>query len=177
MQGDVHVTVKLVAETVAGARALLKTAPRLEFPGTAGVGPGMVVTGLVKRTRGRVRSAGVATVVNVHTKGAAIATPLARLVAPLIVAVYSVNGARVVPGVNVNVAIVCVASRLTTPVGLAHGAAHVSVKLAVPVIGETGSFSVADMEAVVTSTPTAPFVGVSAITKGTSAAVATLPKI
>lgn len=172
-------TVKEVAETVAGAKALLKIALTAELPGTPGVGPGVVVNGLVNNTRGRVRSGGVAaaTVVNCHEKGAAIATPLARLVAPPIVAVYDVDGARRVPGVSVNVAMVCVASRLTVPVASAHGAAQVRVKLAAPVIGETGSFNVAEMEAVVTSTPTAPFAGVSAVTKGTSAAVPTLPKI
>jgi hypothetical protein len=115
--------------------------------------------------------------VNVHTNGAAIAKPLARLVAPPIVAVYTVPGASVVPAVNVKVAIVFVASRLTAPVGLTHGAAQVSVKVAAPVIGETGSFKVADMEVVVRSTLAAPFTGVSAITAGISPAVPGLPKI
>jgi hypothetical protein len=175
----VQVTVKEAPETVAGARVLVKIALMAELPGTPGVGPGVVVNGLVNNTRGRVRSGGVvaATVVNFHEKGAAISRPLARLVAPLRVAVYGVAGVRRVPGVSVNVAIVCVASRLTVPVASAHGAAQDRVKLAVPVIGETGSFNVAETEAVVTSTPTAPFAGVSAVTKGTSAAVPTLPKI
>ena len=74
-----QVTVKLVCESVAGARALEKIAAMAELPGTASVGPGVVVTGVVNRTRGRVRSGGAvaATVVNFHAKGAAIATPLA----------------------------------------------------------------------------------------------------
>jgi len=150
-----------------------------ELAGTPGVGPGVVVSGLVNKTRGRVRSAGAAaaTVVKFHPKGRAIAVPVASLVAPLIVAVYCVAGAKTAPGVSVNVAIVCVASRLTVPSALVHGAAQVRVKLAAPVIGETGSFNVAETEAVVTSTPTEPFAGVSAVTKGTSAAVPTLPKI
>ena len=86
-------------------------------------------------------------------------------------------GARVVPGVSVNVAIVFVGSRLTTPVALVQGAAQVSVKLAVPMIGETASLSVADIEAMLTRTPVAPFVGVSEVTAGISAAVLALPKI
>jgi hypothetical protein len=155
----------------------VKTALTAELAGTPGVGPGVVVTGLVSTTRGRVAFPGVPTVVNVHTNGAAIGTPLARLLAPPIVAVYTVPGANMVPAVNVKLAIVFVASRLTTPVGLTHGAAQVSVKVAVPVIGETASFSVAVTEGVVISTPVAPSVGVSAITAGTSAAVAGLPKI
>jgi hypothetical protein len=51
------------------------------------------------------------------------------------------------------------------------------VKLAVPVIGATASFSVAETEAVLTSTPTAPFAGVSAVTMGSTAAILSLPKI
>lgn len=172
-----HVTVNVLPETVAGASPLEKTAAMAELPGTPGVGPGVVVTGLVNSTRGRVISEGVATVVNVHAKGAFIARPLARLTAPLIVAVYSVDGAKAVPGVSVNVAMVCVESRLITPVALAQGAEQMSVKVAVPVIGETASFSVADMKAVVTSTPVAPFAGVSEVTAGNSAAVPSLPKI
>lgn len=155
----------------------MKTALTAELAGTPGVGPGVVVTGLVNVTRGRVAFEGVPTVVNVHAKGAAIAKPLARLVAPLIVAVYTVEGAKVVPAVSVNVAIVCVASRLTTPVALVQGAAQVSVKLPVAGTRETASFSVADMEGVVSSTLVAPFAGASAITAGTSAAVAGVPKI
>src|ERR1700691_892380 len=70
----------------------------------------------------------------------------------------------------------CVASRVTTPVGLTHGAAHVTVMLAVPVIGATGSFSVAVTRELV-NTPVAPLSGVTAVTAGTRAAVPLLPKM
>jgi hypothetical protein len=76
-----------------------------------------------------------------------------------------------------NVARVCVASRLTTPVGLTHGAAHVTVILAVPVGGATGSFSVAVMTLVLVSTSVAPSAGVSAVTAGTSAATPFVPRM
>src|ERR1700679_2313467 len=102
--------------------------------------------------------------------------PLDRAVAPVIVLVYSVAVANSVPGVTVNVATVCVASRVTAPVALTHGAAHVTVMLAVPVIGATGSFSVAVMRELV-STPVAPLSGVTAVTAGTRAAIPLLPRM
>jgi hypothetical protein len=86
-QGNVHVTVKLVPMIVAGAMSLVKTALMAELLGTPGVGPGMVVAGLVTDTRGRVTSEGDATVVNCQVKGVAIAIPPARLVAPVTVPV------------------------------------------------------------------------------------------
>ena len=175
--GNVHVTVKVVAETVAGARDLVNTAAIAVLPGTFSVGPPAVVAGLVTNTRGRVTSVGVPTVVNAHAKGALIAKPLARLVTPLRVAVYTVDGAKMVPGVKVNVTIVCVVSRLSVPVALAHGAAQVRVILAVLASGESASFSVAEMEGVVTSTPAVASAGVSEVTTGMSAAVPSLPKI
>jgi hypothetical protein len=78
---------KVVPLTVAGAKGLLKIAATAELPGTPGVGPGMVVSGIVDNTRGRVASAGDATVVNVHANGAVIAKPLALPLTPLMVAV------------------------------------------------------------------------------------------
>jgi hypothetical protein len=85
--GAVQVTVKLVPVIVAGAKLFVKTAIMAELLGTPTVGPGVVVAGEVMDTRGRVRSEGEPTVVNCHVKGAAIATPLERLVAPLTVPV------------------------------------------------------------------------------------------
>src|ERR1700676_2439497 len=145
--------------------------------GTPAVGPGIVVAGTVIDTRGRVTSEGAATVVNCQVKGPAIARPLARLVAPVIVPVYCVSVARVVPGVSVNVAIVFDASRVTTPVALTHGAPHVTVMLAVPVIGATGSLRVAVMRVLLVGTPVAPFCGVTAITAGTRAAIPFAPRM
>jgi hypothetical protein len=77
-------------------------------------------------------------VVNRHTYGAASGMPVARLVAPLTVAVYSVSGASVVVGINVNVATVPAEFRLTDPRTPAHGLAQVSVKLAAPEIAAIG---------------------------------------
>src|ERR1700679_3367233 len=102
--------------------------------------------------------------------------PLDRAVAPVIVLVYSVAVANSVPGVTVNVATVCVVSRVTVPVALTHGAAHVTVMLAVPVIGATGSFNVAVTRELF-NTPVAPLSGVTAVTAGTRAAVPLLPKM
>ena len=68
-------------------------------------------------------------------------------------------------------------SRLTVPVALVHGAVQVRMKLDVPVIGDTASLRVAEIEAVLTSTPTAPLAGVSAVTEGSAAAIVALPKI
>src|SRR5580700_3667022 len=95
--------------------------------------------------------------------------------APVIVPVYRVAVANVVPGVSVNVAIVCVASRVTAPVALTHGAAHVTVMLAVPVSGATGSFSVAVTSELI-NTPVAPLSGVTAVTAGLRAAIPLLPR-
>ena len=77
---------------------------------------------------------------------------------------------------SVNVAIVFVASRVTVPVALTHGAAHVTVMLAVPVNGATGSFSVA-VTRVLVNTPVAPLSGITAVTAGTRAAIPLLPRM
>src|SRR5580704_9838075 len=74
------------------------------------------------------------------------------------------------------VAMVFVASRVTVPVALTHGAAHVTVMLAVPVIGATASFNVA-VTRVLVNTPVAPFKGVTAVTMGTSAAIPLTPRM
>ena len=55
-QGASQVRVKLPALSVAGAMSSLKVAEIAVFVGALGVGPGIVVTGSVEITRGRVRS-------------------------------------------------------------------------------------------------------------------------
>src|ERR1700721_332807 len=102
--------------------------------------------------------------------------PLERAVAPVILPVYGVSAASAVPGVSVNVATVCVVSRVTVPVALTHGAAHVTVMLAVPVNGATGSFSVA-VTRVLVNTSVAPLSGVTALTAGTMPAISLLPQM
>jgi hypothetical protein len=84
----VQVTVKFAPITVAGAKFLVNVAVIAELLGTPRVGPGVLVAGLVINTRGRVTSAGVATVVNCQLNGAAIGTPPDRLIAPAMVPVY-----------------------------------------------------------------------------------------
>jgi hypothetical protein len=162
---------------VAGAIFFVKVALMALLAGTSGVGPGIVVTGLVIDTWGRVKSAGAPTVVNCQVTGPAIAVPSLRLVAPVSVPVYTVPAAKKVPGVSVKVAIVFVESRVTMPVAFTQGAAHETVRLAAPVIGATGSFSVAVICVVLVGTRVAPLAGVSAITAGTSMAVSAAPKI
>ena len=85
----------------------------------------------------------------------------------MIVAVYSVSGASVIVGVNVNVATVLAGSRATDPVALTQGVAQVSVKLAAPVIAAIGSLNVA-ATVVARDTPVAPAGGVTAVTIGAS---------
>jgi hypothetical protein len=80
-----------------------------------------------------------------------------------------VSGARVVAAVNVNVAILFVASSATVPVGLTHGAAQVTLKLAAPLIGAIGSLNVA-ATVVLTGTPAALLRGATAVTIGASVA-------
>src|ERR1700733_8316728 len=103
--------------------------------------------------------------------------PFARLVAPSIVAVYSVDNAKAVPGVSVKVAILWVESSATDPVASTQGDAHVTVKVAVPVIGATGTFSVAVICGSVVNTLMAPFSGVTAVTTGTTTAIPLAPKM
>ncbi len=105
-----------------------------------------------------------------------MATPLERAVTPAMVTVYSVAVANAVPGVSVNVATVCVASRVTVPLALTQGAAHVTVMLALPAIGATGSFNVA-LTTELVNTPVAPLSGATTVTAGTSAAIPVLPKM
>jgi hypothetical protein len=63
----VQVTVKVAPLIVAGAMSLVKVALMALLLGMPVVGPGIVVAGKVVDTRGRVRSAGDATVVNFQT--------------------------------------------------------------------------------------------------------------
>jgi hypothetical protein len=81
----------------------------------------------------------------------------------VIVAVYSVRGARFAAGVKV--ALVFPASRATAPVGLTQGAAQVTVKLAAPVIGAIASLNAAVI-AVLIATPVALLTGATAVTVG-----------
>jgi hypothetical protein len=68
---------------------------------------------------------------------------------------------------EVNVAIVLVASSVTVPLGLVHGdAAHATMKVAPPVIGETASLNLAVMSVLYIATPVAALTGVTAITDG-----------
>ena len=85
-QGAAQVTVKLVPVIVAGAMSSVKTAVMAVLAGTPAVGPGLVVAGTVSATLGRVVS-GATPVVNRQTKGFANASPVARLLAPVTVAV------------------------------------------------------------------------------------------
>jgi hypothetical protein len=172
----VQVTVKLAAVIVAGAILLVKIAVTARLLGTPVVGPGIVVAGAVENTRGRVTSTGVPTVVNFQVYGPVIAMPLARLVAPVIVTLYSVPVARAVPDVSVKVATVLVAFRVTTPVGFAHGATHVTVMLATPEIGAIDSLNVA-VTRVLVSTPVAPFAGVTEVTAGARAVIPLVPRM
>ena len=97
---------------------------------------------------------------------------MARLLAPVTVAVYRVRGCRVVPGVRAKVATVLLASSVTVPVGLVQDAAQVTVKLAAPVIGAIASLKEAAMTGLLVATPVALLAGVTAVTVGAIAAVA-----
>jgi hypothetical protein len=116
------------------------------------VGPGLVVTGTVSDTRGW-DVVPMRPVVKCHTKGFANATPPLRLVAPVIVPVYRVEAVRL--AAEVKVAMVLVASSDTVPMGLTHGAAQVTVKLALPVSGFIGSLKAAVMRVLLVGTPVA----------------------
>ena len=149
---------------VAGAMSLVNAAVIAALTGSPAVGPGLVVAGSVRSTLGRVVSA-VTPVLNCHTYGLARTRFDAGLTAPVIVAVYSVSGARAAAGVNV--ALLPDASRVTVPAGLVHGAAQATVKLAVPLSGAIGSLKVTASEAL-TGTPAALSIGVTAVTVGAS---------
>ena len=86
MQGAVQVTVKLVFETLAGAIFSEKAALIAILAGTPTVGPGAVVAGTVDATRGRVASTALP-VVKIQLTGAAKVAPVAKLLAPVTVAV------------------------------------------------------------------------------------------
>jgi hypothetical protein len=125
---------------VIGDIASLKVASIESLSGT----PMALFTGSTAVTVG---AGGATPVVNRHEYGLANATPAARLVAPVIVTLYGVSDRRPVDGVNVYVAMVLVASRVTVPVGFMQGAgtAQVTAKLVPAVSGLIGSLKVAVM--------------------------------
>jgi hypothetical protein len=98
-------------------------------------------------------------------------------VAPLTVAVYSVSGARLLPGASVKRAIDCVASSATVPAGLTQGAAHVSVKRAAPLIAAIGTLNAALMTNSLIAMPVAPSIGATAVTVGASAELGVAPVV
>ena len=98
--GTGHVTTKLALVIVAGTTSSVNSTEIATLVGTPAVGPGVVVTGTVDATRGRVASV-VAPVVNCQVNGAASDTPVAMLVAPVMVTVYRVSGDNVVPAAKV----------------------------------------------------------------------------
>ena len=146
------------------------------LPGTPAVGPGIVVTGAVSATRGRVVSA-AEPVVNCHVNGAVIARPLSSAVAPVIVAVYSVNGASVLAGASVRRAIDCVLSRVAAPSGLTQGAVQVNLKVAAPLNDASGTLNAALMTNSLIATPVAPSTGASPVTVGASAVLGAAPVV
>jgi hypothetical protein len=72
----------------------------------------------------------------------------------------------VVAAASVNVAILLVASSATVPAGFVQGAAHVTVKLALPVRGTIGSLKAAVMMVLLIATPVALLTGATAVTVG-----------
>ena len=100
--GAGHLTVKLPALIVAGAISSLNAAEIDVFVATSAVGPGIVVTGTVSVTLGRVVS-GARPVVNAHTKLPANAMPAVSVAPVVIVAVKVVLPARLLAGVKVAV--------------------------------------------------------------------------
>ncbi len=86
-QGPAQVTVKLGATIVAGAMDSVNTAITDALVAAPVVGPGLVVAGEVSVTRGLIVSAAVPAVMKLHVYGVAIAMPLARLLAAVIVPV------------------------------------------------------------------------------------------
>src|ERR1700683_1113151 len=99
------------------------------------------------------------------------------LVAPVMVAVYTVVDPSVGPALNAKVAIAPLASRVTVPVGLVQGDAQVTVKLAAPLSGAMASLNVAVMTGLATTTPVARLTGVTAVTVGASCALPLVPRI
>jgi hypothetical protein len=161
--------VKLVPLIVLGAMSSVKTATIEEFVAAPAVGPGLVVAGTVRLTRGLVES-GSGPVVNVHTNGVASARPVAALVAPVIVAVYSVSGSRVTPS-SVKLAVSPALSRATVPVGLTQGAAQDTVNDAPPVKGSIRSLNSAVKAVVFVETFVARSAGVGAVATGRATAM------
>lgn len=132
-QGAVQVMVKLAAP-VSGAMASLKPATGAMLKAT----PVERFMGVTEVTIGGTTGDGRSAVVNCHTYGCANARPVAKLVVPVIVAVYVVSGKSIVVGVNVNVATVPSGLSATVPVGLTHGVVQVSVKSDASEIGAIG---------------------------------------
>lgn len=91
---------------------------------------------------------------------------VAILTVPTTVAVYRVDAFKPVPAASAKVATLLEASIETKPVGLAQGAAQVSLKLALPDAMLTGSLNAAVTRFVFIATPVALLVGVTAVTVG-----------
>jgi len=86
VHGAAQVSVKVLPVIDAGAMSSVNTAEIALLVATPAVGPGLVVAGTVSETLGRVVSARTP-VVKRQTNGAVIARPVARLRAPVTVAV------------------------------------------------------------------------------------------
>ena len=150
---------------VDGAMSSVNRALIAELVATPVVGPGFVVAGTVITTLGLVVS-GAAAVVNCEIKGLDITRPVAILLAPVMVTVYSVNALRGVPDVKASVAILLDVSIETEPVGLKHGGAQVTLKPVLPDNPLTGSLNAAEIMPVLMATPAALLAGVTAVTLG-----------
>lgn len=150
VQGAAQVTDRLAGVSV--TMASLNVARRVAvLIGTAVA----LLAGKTDSTVGRGGTIGAAPVVNFHTNGLAKGKPVAMLVAAVTVPVYNVSGDSVVPGVSVKLATVLAALKATVPVAFAHGAAHVTVTVALPATGATGSLKVALIPGALIETPVA----------------------
>lgn len=92
--------------------------------------------------------------------------PLARLLAPLTVAVYTVLGVSNVADGKVSDAIDPLESSVTVPVGATQGDAQVKVKPVAAAIGAIGSLKCAVTTVVLSATPVALLAGATDVTVG-----------
>ena len=99
-QGAAHVTVKLAPLTVAGAISSEKTAETVVLVATPVVGPGAVVDGMVRMTRGRVVS-GARPVSKFQIKLLAKVRPVVSVAPLVIVAVQRLLAGKLAVGVKV----------------------------------------------------------------------------
>src|SRR4051794_14226032 len=88
-----------------------------------------------------------------------------------------VPAASVVPGARVKVAIRLVLSSATVPAGLTHGAAQVTVNVAVDVSGAMRSLNAGVITVLLRATPPALFRGATAVRVGGRGAVLSKPRI